>query len=258
MAHGVQAKSAVDQTIAALRNAQRVLFITGAGISAASGLPTYRGIGGLYNNRLTDDDIPIELALSGLMMQTRPDLTWTYIAQIEAACRGATFNRAHQIIAEMESYFEYVCVLTQNVDGFHHAAGSQNVIDIHGDINHLYCLYCDYTTTVTNYSNLDIPPNCPNCGGIIRPNVVLFGEFLPKHQASRLTHELEEGFDVVFSIGTTSTFPYIADPVTQAAKCGIPTIEINPGRTSVSDTVSIKFNEGAVETLSAIWLGLVE
>ena len=85
MAYEIREKSIVDQAVEALQSAHSVLFITGAGISAASGLPTYRGIGGLYNNRLTDDDIPIEVALSGPMMQVRPALTWTYIAQIEAS-----------------------------------------------------------------------------------------------------------------------------------------------------------------------------
>ena len=86
-----------------MQDAERVLSITGAGISAESGLPTYRGIGGLYNDKDTDHDIPIEQALSGMMMASRPDITWKYLHQVESACRGAGFNRAHEIIANIES-----------------------------------------------------------------------------------------------------------------------------------------------------------
>ena len=83
----------VDKTLAAvadvLARAQRILFVTGAGISVDSGLPTYRGIGGLYHDRLTDEGLTIEEALSGEMMATRPEIAWRYIAQIESSCRGA-------------------------------------------------------------------------------------------------------------------------------------------------------------------------
>src|SRR5512146_115305 len=127
-----------------LSKAANILFITGAGISADSGLPTYRGIGGLYNNRHTDDDIPIEEALSGKMLAAAPAIAWKYISQIERACRGAAFNRSHEVIAQMEQFFPRVLVLTQNVDGFHYQAGSKNVIDIHGDIHQLACTACSY------------------------------------------------------------------------------------------------------------------
>ena len=83
---------ALDAVAAVLARAQRILFVTGAGISVDSGLPTYRGIGGLYHDRLTDDGLSIEEALSGQMMATRPDITWRYIAQIEEHCRGAQPN----------------------------------------------------------------------------------------------------------------------------------------------------------------------
>jgi len=90
----------LETAAAFLRGASSVLFITGAGISADSGLPTYRGIGGLYEEAETPDGISIEEALSGEMMRRRPALTWKYIHQIEASARGVSFNRAHAILAE--------------------------------------------------------------------------------------------------------------------------------------------------------------
>ncbi len=236
-----------------LNASNNVLFITGAGISAESGLPTYRGIGGLYNDDLTEDNMPIEEALSGYMMSLKPDITWKYISKIEEACRGASYNRAHAIIAEMEPHFERLFVLTQNVDGFHNDAGSVNVIDIHGNIRDLQCTNCFFRLTVADYSELSMPPKCPDCSSVLRPDVVLFGEFLQPEKTSALYTELEKGFDVVFSIGTSSVFPYISGPVLEASKMGIPTIEINPADSEISSMVTVKFSEKAGTVMEDIW-----
>ena len=123
----------IARVVGMLAESRSILFVTGAGISADSGLPPYRGIGGLYNPNATEEGMPIEQALSGDVMEQRPELTWKYLAQVERACRGARHNRAHEVIAEMEARFTRVWTLTQNVDGFHRAAGARNVIDIHGD-----------------------------------------------------------------------------------------------------------------------------
>ncbi|HRZ53687.1 MAG TPA: NAD-dependent protein deacylase [Candidatus Contendobacter sp.] len=241
----------VARIVAELRRARRLLFITGAGISADSGLPTYRGIGGLYNNQTTEENFSIETALSGSMLEANPAITWKYLHQIENSCRGARFNEAHAIIAELQDRFE-VCVLTQNIDGFHRDAGSRNLIEIHGDIHDLYCTRCNYAATVADYSALDFPPSCPVCHALVRPRVVLFGEVLPSHAIQQLYQELDEGFDLVFSIGTTSVFPYIAGPVVQASQMGIPTVEINPTDTNVTRFVDYKLDSGAAASMRAI------
>jgi len=105
----------IAQIAKLLKNCKSILFITGAGISADSGLPTYRGIGGLYNDKLTEDGISVETALAGETLRKRPEVTWKYLAQIEENFRNAKFNRGHEVIAEMEKYFERVWVLTQNI-----------------------------------------------------------------------------------------------------------------------------------------------
>lgn len=246
-------EAAIAATIEVLSGARRLLFITGAGISADSGLPTYRGIGGLYDDRHTDDDIPIERALSGPMLYRRPEITWKYLAEIEGACRGAKFNAAHAAIAAFERHFAHVCVLTQNIDGFHRAAGSRNLIEIHGDIHDVYCTECEWNATIRDFSELPgIPPSCPRCAALVRPRVVLFGENLPDHAIAHYYRELDDGFDAVFSIGTTSVFPYIAGPVLIAAQSGVPTIEINPGDTRVSGIVDIRIRSGAALALSTL------
>ncbi len=244
---------AIEQVLGFLRRSQHILFITGAGISADSGLPTYRGIGGLYNVDTTEDGLPIERALSGDIIDERPDLTWKYLAQIEETCRGAKPNRAHEIIAEMETHFPRVWTLTQNVDGLHHQAGAKNIIDIHGNLHHLRCTNCSYRKTVEDFSGLSLPPRCPECDAIVRPDVVLFGEMLPQEKVQSLYKELYEGFDIVFSIGTTSVFPYIAEPVRVATQMGWRTVEINPGGSNVSHMVDVKLAMRATPALEAIW-----
>lgn len=243
----------IEEVVRLLSKSKSILFITGAGISAESGLPTYRGLGGLYNAKLTDEGMSVEEALSGETLQRRPDITWKYLSEIEKNCRNATFNQAHKIIAETEKFFERVWVFTQNIDGFHRTAGSKNIIDIHGNMHALYCKDCGFKISVKDYGSLEIPPHCPKCEGVIRPDVVFFGEYLPPDKLKTLQEELSKGFDIYFSIGTTSVFPYIQQPIIYAKSQGRPTVEINPSDTEISSVVDIKISQTAVTALSSIW-----
>jgi len=251
-----QCSDQINRVVSLLKGSKSILFITGAGISADSGLPTYRGIGGLYNDKSTEEGIPIEMALAGEMLQSRPQVTWKYLSQIEKNCRQAAFNRAHAVIAEMEKKFPRVWVLTQNIDGFHQAAGSRNVIDIHGDMHKLLCPKCAWRKTIRDFTEISIPPLCPRCNTVVRPEVVFFGEMLPADKLQVLLQELKKSFDIYFSVGTTSVFPYISQPMLEAKDAGRPTVEINPSRTEVSDFVDIRLPLRAKEALEAIWRGL--
>lgn len=235
-----------------LARAERVLFITGAGISADSGLPTYRGVNGLYNEQATDDGWAIEEALSGDMLRSRPEITWKYLFQIEAGCRSARPNPAHHALAEVERRKPGSMVLTQNIDGLHRDAGSRNLIEIHGNLHRLRCTGCSHRAGVSSYAGLPVPPVCPQCGSVVRPEVVLFGEALDRDDTRRLYAGLVEGFDVVFSIGTTSVFPYIVEPVAWALRAGVPTVEINPAETQISPHVQYRLPVGAAAALDAV------
>lgn len=236
-----------------LRGAQDILVITGAGISADSGLPTYRGVAGLYTDGRTDEGVPIEEALSGRTLLRDPTLAWRHIARIEAACRGATPNRGHRVLARLEASGRRVTVLTQNVDGLHLDAGSQDVIEIHGTVRRLRCDGCGWKADAPDFSALSIPPACPRCGAVARPDVVLFGELLPPTAVRRMQAAVGRRHDLVLSIGTTSVFPYIAEPVWQARVRGTPSIEINPTETEVSAAVDLRLPVGAAAALGALW-----
>ena len=244
----------LDRVADKLRESESVLFITGAGLSADSGLPTYRGVGGMYEVDSAEDGLPIEELLSGEMLRRRPELTWKYLAQIGTACQDATFNRGHEVIAAFESVISRTCVLTQNVDGLHRAAGSSNVIDIHGDMHDLWCTGCTWRTRVETFSEItSLPPRCPKCERVVRPYVVLFNEMLPFDKVDRLQAELEQGFDVIFAVGTSALFPYIAGPVFDAAQTETLTVEINPDTTDLSGVVDVRIPMPAAEALDTIW-----
>ena len=236
------------EVAAVLGAASRVLFITGAGISADSGLPTYRGVGGLYNGEATEDGLEIEEALSADCLAVRPEITWKYLAQIEHNCHSVKPNAAHRAIVSLEKTHQVV-VLTQNIDGLHGKAGSRRLIEIHGTLEERYCPHCGTPATV---ADRQVPPRCRNCGGVVRPAVVLFGEHLPSVALEQLYEELETGFDMVFIIGTTAVFPYIAEPVLRAVRKGVPTVEINPAETRLSSRVSYHLRAGAAEAMTAI------
>lgn len=235
-----------------LRHARTALFITGAGISADSGLPTYRGVGGLYDSEATEEGLRIEDALSGDVFATHPEITWKYLIQIEKNCRGARPNAAHFAIASLDERLDRVMVFTQNVDGLHRQAGSREIVEIHGNLQELECTGCQHEESGADLSGREIPPLCPLCGSVLRPKVVLFGEALPEEPLDRFIDAFQEGFDIVFTIGTSSIFPYITQPVVLAAGSGIPTVEINPARTMLTDIVDYYLPLGAAEAMAAI------
>ena len=251
--------------IALSSKTKRILFVTGAGMSAESGLPTYRGVTGLYNQGVTEDGMPIEDAISGRMLERRPAIAWKYIAQIEEACRGKQPNPGHFAIARLAEMFD-VWVLTQNVDGLHTAAGSKQVIEIHGNVKGIACTLCSFEADVPSYQDLSYNkqgesdpstfPKCPKCGNLVRPKVVLFGEALDivggGENLDMLQAQMRQSFDAVFSVGTTSVFPYIAAPVVMGARGGAFTVEINPAQTEVSHLVDVQVDKPAGGFLQAV------
>jgi NAD-dependent deacetylase len=248
----------VDKAISTLEECNSVLAVTGSGISAESGLSTYRGTGGLYEDKTCEEGISIEEALSCDTFRSKPELTWKYLHQMESGARGKTWNRAHKILVEMESRFTRMWTLTQNVDELHQRAGAKNILEIHGNLYRLFCIACGARIDVPDYSSIEEhPPRCGACGdGILRPDVVLFGEALAADAQQRFYEEIARGFGAVMVIGTSALFPYIQMPVHMGRRAGWTTIEINPDETCLSSLVDIRLAMKASEGLEAIWQGL--
>lgn len=245
---------ALQPAIHALRQARRVLVITGAGLSADSGLPTYRGIGGLYNGN-TADGVPIEQALSGPMLRQNPALCWRYLAELGRACLGAHPNAAHFAIARWQQARDGVWVLTQNIDGYHRAAGSppERLIEIHGQLSPLFCQGCGAESPeLAAHLHRPLPPRCSHCEGVLRPPVVLFEERLPEAAIHALYEELAIGYDAVVTLGTTASFAYIAEPVLQAQARGGFTLDINPMPASLGFGVDCQLAMSALDAIPEI------
>jgi NAD-dependent deacetylase len=244
----------IGQAAAALRRARRILIITGAGLSADSGLPTYRGLGGLYNG-VTAEGIPIERALSGPMLRSNPALCWKYLAQLGTACLGARPNAAHEAIARLQQAKPECWVLTQNIDGYHRAAGSpaHRLIEIHGQLAPLYCQSCGAVSDdLHEHLQAALPPRCRVCSGVLRPPVVLFEEMLPEDALNTLYEQMALGFDAVLVIGTTASFPYILEPVLRTRASGGFTIEINPTPTDLSPCVDVYLPGRALDVMGEL------
>lgn len=234
-----------------LRPVRSVGVITGAGVSAESGLQTYRGPGGIYDDP-EEGDRTIE-ALSGETILIDPDRTWRAIARLAKKAGSARPNRAHEAIAAIERQVERFVLLTQNVDGLHQLAGSKNVIDIHGNARATRCMRCGARSALSSLLEIETAPRCPECGGVLRPDVVLFGEMLDEEKVARMYAELShDPPDLVLLAGTTALFPYIAEPVLRAVQAGRLTVEINPEPTALSSTVDFVLREKAGDALAAL------
>ena len=236
-----------------LHAARSVGVITGAGVSAESGIRTYRGEGGIYDDP-EEGDRTVE-ALSGDTLRSDPDRSWRVVAELARQAGAARPNPAHHALAEMERCLERFVLLTQNVDGLHHAAGSRNIIDIHGTIHRTSCMSCGAPGEVRpgDLATLDAAPRCDACGGVLRPDAVFFGEMLPVDRLARLRAEfLVSVPDVVIAVGTSAMFPYILEPVYVAGRAGKVTVEVNVERTFLSDEVDYFLQGKAGEVLPLI------
>ena len=243
-----------------LRNALKLVrsvgCITGAGISAESGVPTYRGKGGLYDDPVEGDQT-IE-ALSGPTLRSDPDRTWRKVAELARQARAARPNAAHHALAEIEAKVERFVLLTQNVDGLHQQAGSCNIIDIHGDTFATLCMRCQRRDRIEDPSGIERAPTCEACGGVMRPDVVLFGEQLDMRKIGRLRREFyQPPPDLILVVGTSALFPYIAEPVVYARSMSRLTIEVNPEETVLSEVVDYGFRHPAGEVLPLIAAAIV-
>ncbi len=240
--------SSINGLVDVLKNSRRVAALTGAGISAESGIPTFRGNGGLWEN------YPMEKVASVEGFRDDPLLVWKFYDERRVNMKGKKPNRAHEVLAEMEKYFD-MWVITQNIDGLHFLAGSKNVIELHGSIWRFRCTSCSHVETNYKTPLSEIPPRCPKCGSMLRPDVVWFGEPVNKIQD---VFEIAENSEVFFVIGTSArVYPAASLPFV-AKEHGAFVVEINVESTPVSEVADCVFRGKATEILWALFLKLQE
>jgi len=224
--------------IAAMRSAARVTVLTGAGVSAESGIPTFRD----KQTGLWERFDAAELATPEAFDRD-PALVWGWYEARRAAVRDAQPNAAHRAIAAMAGLVSGFVLITQNVDDLHERAGSRNVLHLHGELSRPYCERCrepygfPIATSPPQPGGACIePPRCASCGARIRPGVVWFGESLPSDAWQRARESAQQS-DIFIVCGTSSLVQPAASLTDIAIEAGATTIQINPNATAVDRTV---------------------
>lgn len=229
----------------------RVLVLTGAGVSAESGIPTFRGKDGYWRNL-----DPAKLATPEAFTRD-PKLVWDWYCERRQRIRDAQPNAAHKAVARLAQLVNEFLLVTQNVDDLHTRAGlpDENVVQIHGDIFVTKCSRCDWSRRdyELEREKEDVVPKCARCDALVRPGVVWFGEQLPWNKVQRVENFLNRGpCDLVIVAGTTATFGYIVDWALRASRDGGELIEVNPEETRLSEFATQSVPEPAAEALPRI------
>lgn len=228
--------------LTAIQNARQVVALTGAGISAESGVPTFRGDDGIWKKFK-----PEELATFDAFM-ANPKLVWEWYNHRRQLISDVQPNAGHYALSEMAALFPGFTLITQNVDGLHSRAGSPQIYELHGNITRSRCLKCGATDSSEDFK--DIPPNC-KCGGQLRPDVVWFGEMLPENILWKSIRASEQA-DIFFTIGTSGAVQPAASLPIWAKQRGAFLVEINLEPSELSHHCDITFKGKSGEILPQI------
>ena len=234
----------IDEIAKKLQDAKKVAVLTGAGVSAESGVPTFRGQGGLWRNK-----DPMKLAsIEGFLKN--PKEVWEFYNWRRELISKVNFNPAHKAIAELEEKKDDFLLITQNVDGLHQLAGSKKVIEIHGSIWKVRCTECN-NEFFDKRPNLGALPKCDKCGGLLRPGVVFFGESLDPVLLDK-TIEFLKSCDFMMVVGTSSVVQPAASFFMVAKEAGATVVEINLEETPYSNYMDYSIQGKAGEILPLI------
>jgi len=216
-----------DSLKAKLVPQSKVVVLTGAGISAESGVPTFRGEDGLWKKFRPEELATFEAFIAN------PKLVWEWYKYRRELIENVKPNPAHYALVEFQKYFKDLALITQNVDGLHQRAGCVNVVELHGNIKRNKCTQCDKKTETLEFKTDEMPPRC-ECGGKIRPDVVWFGEMLPQ-DAVRTAFEVSSSCDLFFSVGTSAVIHPAASLPLMAKRAGAYLVEVNLEPTELSN-----------------------
>jgi NAD-dependent deacetylase len=223
-----------------LRTAQRVMVLTGSGISAESGLPTFRGVGGLWRTHRVED------LASPEGFARDPRLVWTWYNERRAAHQLAEPNAGHVAVSELERRHGEFTLATQNVDSLHLRAGSHNVLELHGSLHEARCTQCGARREI-GANGMDLDEIAHSCGGLFRPDIVWFGEPLPTAVWERAAQAAGRA-EVMLVVGTSGIVNPAAMLATHYARRAF-VAEINPEPTAISDRCDIVLRGTAVDVL---------
>ncbi|HEX8190131.1 MAG TPA: NAD-dependent protein deacylase, partial [Pyrinomonadaceae bacterium] len=231
-----------------LRSARSVFVLTGAGVSAESGVPTYRGAG---RTGAVWKGMPLEVISSARMVRENLPEVWEWFDHRRGLLSSCRPNPAHETIARWQDRFEHFTLATQNIDGLHAVAGSREVLELHGNAWRARCLGCGGGEDLREKRHAARPPACVACGGQMRPDVVLFGEVLPEGVWARAA-ERAAGCDLCFVVGTSAiVYPAAALPYA-ASEAGAFLVEVNPEPTPLSADCDVTLRGAAGEILPAL------
>ena len=217
----------------AIHGARQVVALTGAGISAESGVPTFRDA----RSGLWAKFKPEELATPEAFRRN-PKIVWEWYAWRRQLVARVEPNAGHRALVEWERRVPHFTLITQNVDGLHQRAGSRDVIELHGNLARTRCFEED--VLVDRWEDTgEIPPRCPRCGGWLRPDVVWFNEMLPPEAIERAL-EASRACDVFLSIGTSALVHPAASLPFEASACGATVVEVNPDDTPLTAHVHFR------------------
>lgn len=238
------------ELIQVLRKATRVVALTGAGVSQESGLRTFRDAQSGLWAQFRPEDLATPQAFA-----RDPKLVWDWYAHRRRAARNAHPNAGHFALAEMERRIPHFTLITQNVDGLHHVAGSRNILELHGNILSVRCSQCGAFTDEWS-EDLDEVPRCKKCNGLLRPNVVWFEESLPREQLDAAVHATHD-CQMFFSIGTSGMVQPAASLAHAAKLEGAVVVEVNAAATPLTSRADFSFSgksgEILPELVKAVW-----
>ncbi len=233
-----------------LRAAHSIVVLTGAGVSAESGVPTFRDAQtGLWVKYRPEDLATPEAFLRN------PSLVWDWYGWRKKLVRDVQPNPGHYALVEIENRAAVFTLVTQNVDGLHQCAGSRKVLELHGNLQRTKCFDCGDVVATSDDIETE-PPRCPRCGGLLRPDVVWFGELLPSDLLLQSMQAARE-CDTFFSVGTSALVQPAASLALFALENGAVVVEVNTQDTplTVQASFSLRGPSGVVlpELVQAVW-----